>query len=276
MKGRLAVVTAFITAVVVVVVSLLTSVAAGATVPTQESAGVHLTLVEQNLWILPEGRLEATIHLDQLAPAGSEIAVVIYQRLRSRSLFQESLGGELGSPLATVSRPVGELTRDARGDIVVTAPISASNQPGRTRIRVDGVYPLRIELRTPNGDLIDGFTTHLVRSTPDAVGARPLAVATVVPLTAAPALAPDGSTRLPDEDRVALATFVGALGRHPDVPLTIVPSAETLTALTATASTEDRQLREQLRERSERVRSSRGPMSTSTPPRCCTTDSPTN
>ena len=84
--------------------------------PTQETADVHLTLVEQNLWILPEGRLEATIHLDQLAPAGSEIAVVIYQRLRSRSLFQASLEGDLGSPLATVSRPVGELSRDARGD----------------------------------------------------------------------------------------------------------------------------------------------------------------
>jgi hypothetical protein len=238
---------AVVGAVAVVVASMLTSVAAGATVPAQDSPAAHLTLVEQNLWILPEGRLEATVHLDQLAPAGSEIAVVIYQRLRSRSLFQDSLAGELGSPLATVSRPVGELTRDARGDIVITAPISASNQPGRTRIRVDGVYPLRIELRTPDGDLIDGFTTHLVRNTPDAPGSRPLAVATVVPLAAAPALAPDGSTRLPDEDRAALATLVGALGRHPDVPLTIVPSAETLTALSATSSTEDRELREELR-----------------------------
>ncbi len=234
-------------AVVVVVVSMLTSVAAGATAPTQETADVHLTLVEQNLWILPEGRLEATIHLDQLAPAGSEIAVVIYQRLRSRSLFQASLEGELGSPLATVSRPVGELTRDARGDIVVTAPISASNQTGRTRIRVDGVYPLRIELRTPDGDLIDGFTTHLVRSTPDAPGSRPLAVATVVPLAAAPALAPDGS------HAAARRGPRGArdLRRRTRTPsrraLTIVPSAETVTALNATASTEDRQLREQLR-----------------------------
>jgi hypothetical protein len=235
-------------AVVLTVMTLTTGVtAASATIPTQNAADVRLTLIEQNLWILPEGRLEATIHLDQLAPAGSEIAVVIYQRLRSRSLFQASLEGDLGSPLATVSRPIGELTRDARGDIVVSAPISASSQPGRTRIRVDGVYPLRIELRTPDGDLIDGITTHLVRSSPDAVGSQPLAVALLVPLAAAPALAPDGSTRLLDEDRAALSLFVAALGRHPDVPLTTLPSAETLAALDATASTEDRQLHEQLR-----------------------------
>ena len=117
--------------------------------------------MSQNLWVAPNGRLEATVHLDQQAPSGSEIAVVIYQRLRSRSLFQASLDGELGSSLATISRPIGDLPRDERGDIVVAVPLSESNEAGRTRLRVDGVYPVRIELRNEDGDEIDGFTTHL-------------------------------------------------------------------------------------------------------------------
>jgi hypothetical protein len=86
--------------------------------------------------------------------------VVVYQRLRSRSLFQASLDGELGSSLATISHPVGDLPRDERGDIIVAVPLSATNEAGRTRLRADGVYPVRIELRNEDGDAIDGFTTH--------------------------------------------------------------------------------------------------------------------
>ena len=184
--------------------------------------------MSQNLWVAPNGRLEATVHLDQQAPSGSEIAVVIYQRLRSRSLFQASLDGELGSSLATISRPIGDLPRDQRGDIVVAVPLSESNEAGRTRLRVDGVYPVRIELRNEDGDEIDGFTTHLVRATPDAQGSHPLAVAMLVPLTAAPSLAPDGSTQMLDEDRNAVATLIAAIATHPAVPLTVIPSPETI------------------------------------------------
>ena len=87
----------------------------------------------------PVARARGTVRSDgpsdQQAPTGSEIAVVVYQRLRSRSLFQASLDGELGSSLATISQPVGDLPRDERGDIVVAVPLSATNEAGRTRLR---------------------------------------------------------------------------------------------------------------------------------------------
>ena len=207
----------------------------------------RLTLVSQTLWVAPTGRLEATVHLDEQAPSGSEIAVVIYQRLRSRSLFQASLDGELGSSLATISRPIGELPRDQRGDIVVAVPLSESNEAGRTRLRVDGVYPVRIELRNEDGDEIDGFTTHLVRTTDEAQGSRPLAVSTLVPLTATPSLAPDGSSRMLDEDRSALTTLIVAIASRPQVPLTVIPSPEAMTALETSTTTGDRQLVDTLR-----------------------------
>ncbi len=209
---------------------------------------VRLHLVSQNLWVAPNGRLEATVHLDQQAPSGSEIAVVIYQRLRSRSLFQASLDGELGSSLATISRPIGDLPRDQRGDIVVAVPLSESNEAGRTRLRVDGVYPVRIELRNEDGDEIDGFTTHLVRAQ------RPTRRARIhsrwrcsCRSTAAPSLAPDGSTQMLDEDRNAIATLIAAIATHPAVPLTVIPSPETINALETSTNTGDRQLLETLR-----------------------------
>ena len=96
-------------AVVVVVLGLGSAAGAGGLRQSDEADTVRLHLVSQNLWVAPNGRLEATVHLDQQAPSGSEIAVVIYQRLRSRSLFQASLDGELGSSLATISRPIGDL-----------------------------------------------------------------------------------------------------------------------------------------------------------------------
>ena len=213
---------------------------------TDTSGAVRLALVSQNLWVAPNGRLDATVHLDQQAPTGSEIAVVIYQRLRSRSLFQASLDGELGSSLATISRPIGDLARDARGDIVVSVPLSDTNETGRTRLRVDGVYPVRIEVRNEDGDQIDGFTTHLVRTT-DVVGAKPLSVSMLIPLAAAPTLAPDGTSQMVEEDHSALATLITALAAHPTIPLTIVPRPETLTALDASTSTDDRRLLDSLR-----------------------------
>lgn len=240
----------WIVRIVVAIVLLGLAPAAGAQSDTSEpeNAGTtRMNLVSQTLWVAPNGRLEATVHLDQQAPTGSEIAVVIYQRLRSRSLFQASLDGELGSSLATISRPVGDLPRNQRGDIVLAVPLSESNEAGRTRLRVDGVYPVRIELRNEDGDEIDGFTTHLVRSTAGAQGSRPLAVSTLLPLTAAPSLAADGSSQMLDEDRAALATLIGAIAGHPAVPITIIPAPETINALATSTATGDRQLLDTLR-----------------------------
>ncbi len=128
-----------------------------------------------------------------------------------------------------------------RGNIVVGVPLSDTNEAGRTRLRADGVYPVRIELRNEDGDEIDGFTTHLVRST-EAAGSRPLAVSMLVPLSAAPSLAPDGSSQMLDEDHEAIGVIVAALAAHPLVPLTIIPTPETITALEASTSTDDRQM----------------------------------
>ena len=106
---------------------------------------------------------------------------------------------------------------------------------------------MRIELRNEDGDEIDGFTTDLVRATPDAQGSHPLAVSMLVPLTAAPSLAPDGSTQMLDEDRNAVATLIAAVATHPAVPLTVIPSPETINALETSTNTGDRQLLETLR-----------------------------
>jgi hypothetical protein len=127
---------------------------------------------------------------------------------------------------------------------------------------------VRIELRNEDGDEIDGFTTHLARTTPDAQGSHPLAVAMLVPLAAAPSLTPDGSTQMLDEDHNAIATLIAAIAKHPSVPLTVIPSPETVSALETSTNTGDRQLLETLR--GDRYREVvAGPTWTSIRRRCC-------
>jgi hypothetical protein len=113
--------------------------------------------------------------------------------------------------------------------------------PTRIRLRDEGVYPVRVELRVAGGGpVLDRFTTHLVYAQAPTEGGVPLELALVLPLAAPPALQPDGTRALDAGGAARLATLVQALDAHPSVPAVLDVSPETLEALVASPSEADR------------------------------------
>ena len=163
---------------------------------------------------------------------GSEIAVVIYQRLRSRSLFQASLDGELGSSLATISRP------DRRPPSRCRAATSSSRAAERDQRSRTHAAPSR--RRVPGANRAAQRGRRRDRRLHDRTSSRTTDVAGSHPLVGLdgrrrsrprPRSRPTASSQMLDEDRNALATLIAALADHPDGPADVVPSPETLSAL---------------------------------------------
>src|SRR5207237_10903113 len=96
------------------------------------------------------------------------------------------------------------------------------------------------ELRGPGGGVrVDRFITHVV-NLPDAINGPRLATALVLPLTAPPALQPRGDRKLTVAWSASLRSLIAAVATYGDVPLTLVPQAETLQALALSPRAADR------------------------------------
>ena len=229
-----------VAALAAVVVVLAAAPAAGHRAqeePEERETDGTLALASQTSWVTPSGEFAMRIGTEGLnGEDGVELAVTVHQRLTSRSAFALTLEGQaLGSPLLRMPQtPLSELGRDPAGAVTVRIPLRDADDPfdgDRLRLTAAGVYPVRVELRGPDG-VVDAFTTHLVRVPEAADDAAPLGVALVLPVAAGLSIQPDGAMALPpgfDE----VATVIGALERTPDVPLVIDPSPETLDALAA-------------------------------------------
>ena len=208
-----------------------TSASAQTTTPTTTpTAAPRLTLEGQSAWA-PLDRAFALRLRAENVPAGSTLALTLHDRLQSRTAFDESVkGGNLGATRRLDRIPFDDLATDASGAKVVLL-----TTPG---LSGGGVYPLEVDVRGPDDQPVAGFVTHEVVAdvAPDGsltVG-RPLSVAWVWPLQAEPAYLPSGQ---PDPTVVAELQSDGRLGRQatalagtPGLPVTLVPSPETLDA----------------------------------------------
>lgn len=215
--------------VALVLASLASTVPAGA---AQEATGA-ITLLDQTPVARPGEPFTATLGIRTSSPtAALEVAVGTYRRLRSRSEFVNAIGGRLPNrtPNDLVVTALDELPRDETGNAVVTvAP----------RVSQDGVYPIRIELREVEGDVVDGFTTFL-SSVSGQDASDPLDVAVVLPFHAPPATKPDGTIMVDDRRSEALAEMADLLARAPSTELTLVPTPETVEALAASDEAAER------------------------------------
>ncbi|MBK9179932.1 MAG: hypothetical protein IPM45_10270 [Acidimicrobiales bacterium] len=234
-------------AVAVAITTLVLGVTALAAAPDPDPAAAQeqptaLRLVRQTPWVEPDGTLQLELAVDGPVPADAELALSLHQRISARSAFQPSIDGELGSVLAALTAvPIADVPRGAAGSLVVELPLrrpSTPATPGRYRLSQPGVYPVRVELRTPDGDALAGLTTHLVRLPEQSIGPALLAVA-VLPVAAPPALQPDGAVVLPEADRARISAVVGALVTQPAVPAVVAPVPETLEALSNGSSDVD-------------------------------------
>ncbi|HEX6311055.1 MAG TPA: hypothetical protein VF152_05470, partial [Acidimicrobiia bacterium] len=176
------------------------------------------------------------------AGADLEVWFEAHQVIRSRITYERTLEGEdLGSTVDTVSFPLADLPRTATGTVAAPLAIQDPGQPAdpsRLPLRELGVYPIEVQLRDADANVLASFVLPIVIVVPNAdgspvVGER-LRVAWVWPLVAAPARLPFGQ---PDPAVVDELRPDGRLGRQAatlagagDVPFTVAPGPETLGA----------------------------------------------
>lgn len=213
-----------------------------------QDSGSVLRLASQTPWVGPGEELVLRLDVTTAEePADVELAVGVYRRARNRSEFAQSLqDGPRGNPITVVPpAPLSELATDAAGAFVVRLPVQDPGQPpdpARLRLAAEGVYPVRVELREAGGGAtLAGLVTHLVYTRPPQPGGFPVEVALVLPVHAALALQPDGTRSLNRRDADAVGALARSLEAQPGVPVTLVPTPETLDALDASTRPEDRE-----------------------------------
>jgi len=202
----------------------------------------RVTLASQTSWVGPGEELVLRLGVTTVKPARQvEVAVAVYRRIMSRTEFTQTLSGRLRGVPLTVTPPtlLAELAPDAAGAVLVRLPVQDPAQPpdrSRLRLAEEGVYPVRVEVRNAGGGPpVATLVTHLVYATPPKEGGFPLKVALVLPVHAPPALQPDGTRRLSRLATDGLAELTGAARAYPLVPLSLLPTPETLEALASSA-----------------------------------------
>jgi hypothetical protein len=208
-------------------VPVATPTAAQAPTPAAE-----VRLRAQTTWWTPEQPFTLALAVETTAPETLEVAVSVYGKLPTRIAFAASADGRTtGRPTETHVTPLADLPLDDDGDRVITFTPA---------LRVDGVYPVRVDVRPlGGGNAVDGFVTHLVH-VPAALEADELAVAAVVPVHAPPAARPDGTVAIDDRRAEGLADLADAFEVQAAVPLTLAPTPETVEALGLSPRDQDR------------------------------------
>lgn len=225
---------------------------AAASAQAQPAPTGTLRMASQTSWVGVGQELDIRVNITTSAPATDvELAVSVYRQVGSRSEFLNTLKDRLrGSPLTSTATPLSELETDPAGAYLIRLPIQDPAQPidrNRIRLRDEGVYPVRVELReTAGGRSIDRFVSHLVYGAPPKDDGVPLGFAWVLPISAPPAIQPDGASKVADDTSNRLAAMAQALEAHPEVPLTVLPTAETIEALSTSNREVDRSTVQQL------------------------------
>jgi len=221
-----------ITAVMTIVLAGASTASVNRISSRLSTQGVRIRLLSQTPTVGSSNRflMRALIEGSQSLPerADVEVATTLYQRLRNRAAFRSSLRRErLGSPVKVVVTPLGVAAPDASVTMETTFDIGACVTC--ITLASDGVYPVVVEVRRRGGaEVLGDMVTYLVRGSALQVD-EPLAVALAVPLHLPPATNPDGSTSVIDIS--GFVSVAESLGSHPDVALTLIPTPESIDAL---------------------------------------------
>jgi hypothetical protein len=209
------------------------------------TSGAALTLLGQTAFVTPGGAFSLRLGLSPKVPSTATLSVTVYTRVTSRSALAEAFAGTVPGSVLAGSAPlqVSSLPPDPRGGVTVEIALGAggpapavpgstfSADLGCTAGSCGGVYPVRVSL-TAGSSTKNQLTTALVFEDPPSSTQR-LRVALLAPL-ALPATAASAGGTLPPTDQGALTSLgdlVGALGAHPEVPVTLLPSPQAMAAL---------------------------------------------
>jgi hypothetical protein len=210
--------------------------------PTTGADEEALRLVDQTSWVGPEGTFTVRVAVPDL-PAGAMVSGRLHGRVDTPTELDAALAGDqLGTVIWDVkARPAGEVAGpDGSLSVALAVTASSSEDPLVAPIRFPGVYPFEVVVTGTDDTTPRTLVTAMVRlgDTPGTAEA-PLEVGVVVPLEADAVPALDGSPYLPDDDARGLTSTIAVLGDHPDLPLTLSPSAESLQLLAQRGSTEE-------------------------------------
>lgn len=212
------------------------AVPSAATAPTSTRTAPMIRLLAQGPIVNADGpyRIDLAVQSPTSSPlpGGIGVAVTVHRRVRTRAQFRSTVrGGDLGAVLGLV--PPIDVVGDGRTEQLVPIELRFGPRTDACQtcipLDADGVYPVNVELRSlATDDVIDRFTTHVIRQTTAATGPRRLKVAVVVPLHLAPNLSQGKASATTTRSFVEL---VEAMAGRPLVPLTVAPTPETIEAL---------------------------------------------
>ncbi len=166
--------------------------------PPEEDLPV-LKLVSQSMWIAEEDVLRVSLRLLD-APGGSTVDINVGLPIRSRSAFLDRLADpSTGLVLHQISRLAVSET-DANGITSLQVATTSQQQTGAIEpllsLPAEGVYPVSIVLRSPDGARLGSVHTFVVRTPQPDSNQPPLLVSTVLSVSGPPAVSPDGSVDL--------------------------------------------------------------------------------
>ncbi len=157
-----------------------------------------LELVSQSMWIAEEDVFRVSLRLLG-APDGSTVDIDVGLPIRSRSAFLDRLADpSTGLVLHQISRlavPEPDVNGIASLQVATTGQQTGATGP-LLSLPAEGVYPLSLVLRSPEGIRLGSVHTFLVRTPQPDSNQPPLLVSTVLSVSGPPAVSPDGSVDL--------------------------------------------------------------------------------
>lgn len=209
-----------------------------------------LSLISQTSWVGETGTFQVIVSTEGL-PADAKIDGRMYPRVTSRAGLEASTDvASLPADIFKVPRrPLTELTVPGTGTATVSVVVSPTDVGGNIAwIAGAGVYPFAV--RAYQGEtIIAQVVTQLIRLAPAGTtsAASPLTVGVTVPLSATATLDDGGRPTLDAAGSSRLIDTIDAVTQAPSVPLTLLPSAESLSLLASSTDAADAMALEDLR-----------------------------
>ena len=144
------------------------SIAAGALCCLSGAASADtsggLQLIGQSFTTNIGESFELDIQLPGVISDTDQLTIAIYEPVTNEEQFiRTTLGQNLGGVLDSRNVDINQLQADAWGQATITLPISSDGSSG-IRIARPGVYPLSLEMRTSDQELIGRLITYLIRT----------------------------------------------------------------------------------------------------------------
>jgi hypothetical protein len=199
----------------------------------QEAFRGRLRLVGQTTWLAEDEAFSLAFTSTEELPEDGTLELTLYGAVTDRAVLANGQRDPalLGDVRDTLSIATALLTPGRDEAYRLHLQTDGSTEAS---LPVDdpGVYPLELAVAGPDGTPGRPLLTYVVRVDEDARATR-LRTSLLLPLHAAPAFAPDGHAVLSDRARRLFAVRTALLDRYDDVPVSVVPTPETLDVLAA-------------------------------------------